>query len=192
MAWEFHVSTPRSMGMILATKHESTLPKGPIESNAVQPFVSFTEAKLGPSIGTWKMPSLYAINPVAVVYRLLNQRYVSICFLIISSLLYVILIFPYTVVCDLQFQFSDNFVYRIRGDVYSSTAYATLKGHILTGEERVTVLLRGKGEHVDVEIVSYSRAAPSIRGRFIWPLIGSLQDQFFVTHLNVLKQKAVE
>eukprot|EP00978_Attheya_sp_CCMP212_P013235 scaffold33296_cov34-Attheya_sp.AAC.2 len=154
MAWEFHVSTPRNMGMIPATKHKGALPRGPMGSNTVQPFVSFTEAKLGPSIGKWKIPSLYAINPVAVVYRLLNQR--------------------------------------IHGDIYSSTAYATLNGHLLTGEERVSVLLRGKGEHVDVEIVSYSRAAPSICGRIIWPLIGSLQDQFFVTHLKVLQQKAVE
>ena len=37
--------------------------------------------------------------------------------------------------------------------IFSSTAYATLRGHLLSGEERVTVFWRN-GREVDVEILS--------------------------------------
>lgn len=36
----------------------------------------------------------------------------------------------------------------------SSTSYATLKGHLLAGEERVSAIWRSDGNEVDVEIIS--------------------------------------
>lgn len=144
-------------------------------------------------------PSIYAVNPVSVVYDVMDQRG--------------------------------------QGATYTSTAYGTLRGHWLCGEERVTVLLRdspqnqsenieglnrksirnervvdasygrktklqpvscdhsflpdyGRDQPVDVEILSYSRAAPSIMGRLVWPFIGKMQDSFFQSELNALERSA--
>mmetsp|Transcript_8627 Transcript_8627/g.14064 ORF Transcript_8627/g.14064 Transcript_8627/m.14064 type:complete len:262 (-) Transcript_8627:24-809(-) len=73
--------------------------------------------------------------------------------------------------------------------LFSSTAYATLSGHLLAGEERVTVVWRkGMGDAVDIEIVSFSRAAPSIGGKLIWPLIGRMQKQFFLSEMDHLSR----
>ncbi|KAL3794751.1 hypothetical protein HJC23_012761 [Cyclotella cryptica] len=69
--------------------------------------------------------------------------------------------------------------------VFSSTSYATLQGHLLAGEEKVTVIWRnGAGNEVDVEIVSCSRSAPSLAGKAIWPLIGRMQKQFFLAEMD--------
>jgi len=76
---------------------------------------------------------------------------------------------------------------------FTSTAYATLKGHLLTGEERVTVIWRkGMNDEVDVEIISFSRSAPSIGGKIIWPLIGRMQKQFFLAEVDHLANVAKE
>jgi uncharacterized protein (UPF0548 family) len=69
-----------------------------------------------------------------------------------------------------------------RNSVFSSASYATLSGHLLTGEERVTVR-KGSNDEVEVEIVSFSRSTRSILGRCLWPLIGRVQQQFFLTEL---------
>jgi len=75
--------------------------------------------------------------------------------------------------------------------MYSSTAYATLSGHLLAGEERVSVVWRkGMGDEVDVEIVSFSRSAPSVGGKLIWPLIGRMQKQFFLSEMDHLDKVA--
>lgn len=75
--------------------------------------------------------------------------------------------------------------------LFSSTAYATLTGHLLAGEERVTVVWRkGINDEVHIEIVSFSRAAPSIWGKIIWPLIGRMQKQFFLSELDHLDKVA--
>lgn len=75
--------------------------------------------------------------------------------------------------------------------ILSATAYATCKGHLLAGEERVTVLWRrGAGGEVDVEIVSFSRAAPSLAGKLIRPLIGRMQKQFFLSEIDHLDKVA--
>jgi len=70
----------------------------------------------------------------------------------------------------------------------SSTAYATRAGHLLAGEERVTVVWRrgATGGAVDVEVASFSRAAPSRRGRLVWPLIGRMQRRFFLAEVEHL------
>jgi uncharacterized protein (UPF0548 family) len=95
---------------------------------------------------------LYAVNPVMVVYDLVDQR--------------------------------------APGTTFTSTAYATLKGHWLQGEERVTVALRDGSEEVDVEILSISRAGPSLWGKAIWPFVGDMQTKFFEQHLDHLARTA--
>lgn len=75
------------------------------------------------------------------------------------------------------------------GTTYASTAYATAEGHWLRGEERVTVALRETG-HVDVEILSFSKPAPSVMGRLSWPWIGRMQRSFFEDEMDALARAA--
>lgn len=77
----------------------------------------------------------------------------------------------------------------IPNNIVSSASYATLDGHLLAGEERVSVILRGN-DAVDVEIVSFSRSAPSINGRIVWPFIGRMQKQFFLKEMEHLSRIA--
>jgi uncharacterized protein (UPF0548 family) len=115
-------------------------------------LVTFTRSALPlPARFQWMLPCLYAINPVAVVYDLVDKRG------------------PAT--------------------TYSSTAYATCKGHLLRGEERVTVALRDSG-HVDVEIISFSKPAASVKGRLVWPVIGGMQQTFFEQEMSSLERVA--
>ena len=76
-----------------------------------------------------------------------------------------------------------------RKSIFSSVAYATLSGHLLAGEERVTVR-KGENDDVDVEIVSFSRSTSSIVGKCIWPLIGRMQNHFFISELYHLDKIA--
>ncbi|KAL3827221.1 hypothetical protein ACHAXA_006776 [Cyclostephanos tholiformis] len=71
----------------------------------------------------------------------------------------------------------------------SSTAYATLTGHLLAGEERVTVLLDA-GDAVSVEILSFSRPTTTLKGKFIWPLIRGMQRRFFLAEIHHLEKIA--
>ena len=94
----------------------------------------------------------------------------------------------------------------------TSSAFATLAGHWLCGEERVSVLLRhpstqrrlvrwilGQNQQqdddydaVDVEVLSVSRAATdTVWGRIAWPFIGPMQDSFFQQQLTALQRAAV-
>ena len=74
--------------------------------------------------------------------------------------------------------------------VSSSTAYATLSGHLLSGEERVSVIWNRSNDEVYVEILSFSRGAPSAMGRLIWPLIGGMQSSFFLSEMDHLDKVA--
>ena len=75
--------------------------------------------------------------------------------------------------------------------LFSSTSYATISGHLLAGEERVTVIWRKDiGGDVDVEIVSFSRSSPSIGGKIVWPLIGRIQKRFFLEQMNYFHEVA--
>jgi uncharacterized protein (UPF0548 family) len=96
-----------------------------------------------------------AMNPVGVVYDLVDQRGLD------------------------------------GSTTYTSTAYATLRGHWLTGEERVTVALRGNGG-VDVEILSYSRPSLLWPGRVVWPFVGGMQRRFFERQLDALERAAAQ
>lgn len=73
--------------------------------------------------------------------------------------------------------------------IVSSSSYATLDGHLLSGEERVSVIMR-ENDRVDVEIVSFSRSAPSINGRIVWPFIGRIQKRFFLKEMEHLSRVA--
>lgn len=97
------------------------------------------------------LPKVYCVNPVTVVYDLVDQRGSS--------------------------------------TTYTSTAYATSRGHWLRGEERLTVAHRDDG-NVDVEILSYSKHGNSVWGRIIWPFVGPLQGRFFESQLNALQNVA--
>ena len=79
---------------------------------------------------------------------------------------------------------------RCRGTTYSSSAYATLKGHWIRGEERVTVALRDDG-NVDVEILSYSKPGNTIMGKLVWPFIGPRQSSFFRQQLEAIENVAL-
>ena len=74
--------------------------------------------------------------------------------------------------------------------IYSSSAYATLSGHLLSGEERVSVVWNRNKDEVYVEILSFSRASPSPVGKLIWPLIGGMQKNFFLAELDHLDKVA--
>jgi uncharacterized protein (UPF0548 family) len=76
------------------------------------------------------------------------------------------------------------------GTTYTSTAYATLRGHLLRGEERVTVAFRDDSGFVDVEILSYSKPAESFKAKCAWPFIGNMQQTFFQHQLDFLEQVA--
>jgi uncharacterized protein (UPF0548 family) len=73
------------------------------------------------------------------------------------------------------------------GTTYTSTAYATLQGHWLRGEERVTVVLRDNG-HVEAQIVSYSK--PHHLLLKLLPYYGRLQRDFLGSQLQHLQQVA--
>ena len=79
---------------------------------------------------------------------------------------------------------------RAPGTTCTATAYATLAGHFLCGEERVTVCHRDHDNGVDVEILSVSRASDSFPGRWVWPLVGPLQRSFFSQQLHALQRVA--
>jgi len=79
------------------------------------------------------------------------------------------------------------------GTVYTSTAYATGRGHWLVGEERVTVAFRPGTGAVDVELLSVSRPSKSLMGRFVWPFVtrkNGLQERFFREHVRSLQEAA--
>ncbi|CAJ1953372.1 unnamed protein product [Cylindrotheca closterium] len=95
---------------------------------------------------------VYAVNPVMVIYDLVDQR---------SS-----------------------------GTTFTSSAYATMKGHLIRGEERLTVALRDRGEDVDVEIVSISKPGNSLKGKFAWPFVTNMQQTFFKQQLGALQKIA--
>jgi uncharacterized protein (UPF0548 family) len=77
------------------------------------------------------------------------------------------------------------------GTTYTSTAYATLKGHLIRGEERVTVAMRDDTGFVDVEILSYSRPAESLKAKVAWLFIGNMQQHFFEQQMDYLEQVAL-
>jgi uncharacterized protein (UPF0548 family) len=76
-----------------------------------------------------------------------------------------------------------------QGLTYTSTAYATLQGHLLSGEERVSVALHdAPSSKVVVEVLSYSRPTKGPLGRLVFPLIKPMQERFFNDQVTTLEQ----
>jgi uncharacterized protein (UPF0548 family) len=118
-------------------------------------LVSFASKSVTEFLPSFLRRRIYSINPVMVVYDVMDQR-----------------------APDGQ-------------TTFTSTAYATLKGHFLCGEERVTVALRDGSQDVEVEILSISRAAPGLFGKILWPFIGKMQSNFFQQQLHHLSQSGL-
>eukprot|EP00591_Stephanopyxis_turris_P005416 CAMPEP_0195525722 /NCGR_PEP_ID=MMETSP0794_2-20130614/26309_1 /TAXON_ID=515487 /ORGANISM="Stephanopyxis turris, Strain CCMP 815" /LENGTH=389 /DNA_ID=CAMNT_0040656241 /DNA_START=45 /DNA_END=1214 /DNA_ORIENTATION=+ len=79
------------------------------------------------------------------------------------------------------------------GMTYSATAYGTLNGHLLSGEERVSVGIRdGRDRDVEVEVLSYSHATPGFLGRMVFPMITGMQKRFFQEQVDTLERIANE
>jgi len=100
------------------------------------------------------------------------------------------------------------------GSTFTSTAYATLKGHLLSGEERITVAIENPSEskplyrntvsnvahylpqeegHVYIQILSYSRPANSgFMGKIMFHAIANMQQRFFCEQMDTLHQLAKE
>lgn len=118
-------------------------------------LVSFASKSVTGFLPSFLRRRIYSINPVMVVYDVVDQR-----------------------APDGQ-------------TTFTSTAYSTLKGHFLRGEERVTVALRDGSQDVEVEILSISRAGPGLVGRTLWPFIGKMQSKFFQQQMNYLSQSGL-
>ena len=113
-------------------------------------LVSYASKPISKFLPSFLQRRIYSINPVMVVYDLVDQRAPD-------------------------------------GETtFTSTAYATLRGHFLRGEERVTVALRDGSQDVEVEIMSISRAGPGLLGKTLWPFIGKMQSSFFQQQLDHL------
>jgi uncharacterized protein (UPF0548 family) len=156
----FHTSAPSNNNLVVRGRYTVTSSDDTAEDaasanyeavalhqciGAARRFVSYSAKRVVPFL-----PKIYSVNPVMVVYDVVDQRG------------------PAT--------------------MFSSTAYATMKGHLLRGEERVTVALRDGTEDVEVEIVSVSRAGPSAKGRVVWPFIGKMQSTFFESQMEFLQK----
>lgn len=118
-------------------------------------LVSFASKSITGFLPSFLQHRIYSINPVMVVYDVVDQR-------------------------------APN-----GKTTFTSTAYATLKGHFLSGEERVTVALRDGSQDVEVEILSISRAGPGLFGKTLWPFIGKMQSDFFHQQLDHLSQSGL-
>ena len=67
-----------------------------------------------------------------------------------------------------------------------------MKGHLLCGEERVTVAWRDDGSTVDVEVVSLSKPAPGLAAKLVWPFAKQMQPKFFQSQLKALQNVAAK
>jgi uncharacterized protein (UPF0548 family) len=117
-------------------------------------LVSFSSKSLTGFLPPCLQRRIYAINPVMVVYDVVDQH--------------------------------------AQQTLFTSTAYSTLKGHFIRGEERVTVALRDGSQDVEVEILSISRAGPSLFGKMLWPFLGTMQNNFFQRQLEHLSESGFE
>mmetsp|Transcript_1332 Transcript_1332/g.1797 ORF Transcript_1332/g.1797 Transcript_1332/m.1797 type:complete len:750 (+) Transcript_1332:250-2499(+) len=145
-------------------------------------------------------PSFYVMNPVSVVYDIIDEK---------GSDYY-----------GSGYHHNNGSTRSGSNCIFTSTAYSTLQGHWLCGEERVSVIYRSpfiniQHQHqrqqrqqqpyldiddnnnddddnvVDIEIVSYSRpSSTSLIGKLIFPFIDKMQDEFFRNELDALEDIA--
>jgi hypothetical protein len=137
-----------------------------------------------------RIPKLYVINPVTVLYNIVDQRNNG------GKT-------PESTTTTTTTTSSGC------GDTtYTCTAYGTRYGHWLCGEERVTICYRDpvvtqssnvvvpysndsntSGGVVDIEILSYSTAASpySLFGRFVYPFLRPMQTSFFQSQMDTFQ-----
>jgi uncharacterized protein (UPF0548 family) len=70
----------------------------------------------------------------------------------------------------------------------AAVAYTTQQGHLLAGEERLSVAQGPDGALV-VQVLSVSRGA-GLRGKIVYPFIGPMQQSFFREQLDVVSEAA--
>ncbi|GKY93512.1 hypothetical protein MPSEU_000318600 [Mayamaea pseudoterrestris] len=104
------------------------------------------------------LPIVFAVNPVSVVYNVVDQD-------------------PFPAV-DASWSPLTR--------TYTSTAFATLRGHWLQGEERLTVALRSD-DSIDVEIMSIAKPKTTM-GRLVWPFINGMKREFFRQQIQSLQK----
>ena len=134
-------------------------------------LVTYTKRQILPFL-----PTLHVLNPVCVIYDVLDQKLVN------------------TGAWEGKTLHSNkSFIeqghhhhHHHHQAMFTSTAYGTLNKHLLVGEERVTVVIRPNG-NVDVQVLSYSKPSSSILSRAIYPFVGNMQDAFFRSELDYIK-----
>jgi len=184
---QYSGSTPTTTTTITSEDFNGRMPSEIISShgtNANVPscyqiggaFKKIITISKSPKLGIWVW------NPCQVLYDLIDQRYNYQNYGTSSS-------------GSRGFHVSQ----RRGGLTYTATAYGTLKGHLLVGEERVSVAIHdevvpnslnpsNKSGKVEVEILSYSHATNTILGRLIFPFIKDMQEQFFRDQILTLEQ----
>jgi uncharacterized protein (UPF0548 family) len=81
-------------------------------------------------------------------------------------------------------------VCRVDGRRYASVGYATLDGHLIAGEERMTVR-RGPSGDVTFEVLSLSRGAGPV-GKLLFFALGRTQDRFFQEQCRCMREQAAD
>lgn len=169
---DFKEKTPKEIVSLYGTN--ASVPSCYQIGGAFKKIITISKS---PKLGIWVW------NPCQVLYDLIDQRYNYQCYGTSSR-------------SSHGFQLSQ----RPGGLTYTSTAYGTLKGHLLVGEERISVAIHdeavpknslnhgNKSGKVEVEILSYSHATNSILGRLIFPFIKDMQEQFFRDQILTLDQ----
>jgi uncharacterized protein (UPF0548 family) len=143
-------------------------------------LVTYTKCQILPFV-----PSIYNLNPVCVVYDVIdNNHHIPSLLTSPSSNSKSSLTSSHHT--NHKHQEKTLLEVNNNNNVFTSTAYATLRGHLLIGEERVTVVLRPNGK-VDVEILSYSKPSSSPLGHLVFPIIGGMQHKFFINELEYIK-----
>lgn len=81
-------------------------------------------------------------------------------------------------------------VCRVDGRRQASVGYATLEGHLIAGEERMSVR-RGPSGDVTFEVLSLSRGAGPV-GKLLFFALGRTQDRFFREQCRCMREQAAD
>lgn len=73
---------------------------------------------------------------------------------------------------------------------YSASAYATMRGHLLCGEERVAVAIDDITKEVSVEVLSFSHASSGIFNKLAFGACKEMQRRFFQEQIDTLQKIA--
>ena len=73
----------------------------------------------------------------------------------------------------------------------SAVGYATLNGHLIAGEERMSVVLDPRSGEVSFRVVSLSRGAGA-HGRLLFPWLGGSQRRFFREQVDCMVRSAAQ